>query len=153
MAAMHEIVRPANDGSFRLNLTYFRHQQDRISFSWVDGAPVFRDLFSSAMEELLGPRRSPDHPIEDRHRDIARSAQAMYEEAFFALIGRLQRDYGLTDIALAGGCAMNSVANGKIRRVTPYRRVYVQAAAGDAGGAIGAASATWHQLDGGRSFV
>ena len=63
----------------------------------------------------------------------------MYEEAFFHLIGKLQKDHGLTDLALAGGCAMNSVANGKVRRMTPFRRVYVQAAAGDAGGAIGAA--------------
>src|SRR5262249_49806645 len=60
---------------------------------------------------------------------------------------------GLTDIALAGGCAMNSVANGKIRRITPFRRVYVQSAAGDAGGAIGAAFAAWHQLGGARSFI
>ena len=60
---------------------------------------------------------------------------------------------GSTDLALAGGCAMNSVANGKVRRVTPFRRVYVQSAAGDAGGAIGAAFALWHKLGGARSFV
>ena len=77
----------------------------------------------------------------------------MYEEAFFNLIGKLQKDHGLTDLALAGGCAMNSVANGKVRRMTPFRRVYVQAAAGDAGGAIGAAFALWHKLGGNRSFV
>jgi carbamoyltransferase len=77
----------------------------------------------------------------------------MYEEAFFHLIGRLQARSGLTDIALAGGCAMNSVANGKVRRLTPFRRVYVQSAAGDAGGAIGAAFAMWHRLGGKRSFV
>jgi carbamoyltransferase len=89
----------------------------------------------------------------DHHRDIARSVQAMYEEAFFHLVLPLQRRSGLTTIALAGGCAMNSVANGKIRRVTPFQRVYVQSAAGDAGGAIGAAFAVWHQQGGGRSFV
>ncbi len=60
---------------------------------------------------------------------------------------------GSTDLALAGGCAMNSVANGKVRRMTPFRRVYVQSAAGDAGGAIGAAFALWHKLGGARSFV
>jgi carbamoyltransferase len=117
------------------------------------GAPEFGDLFSPALERLLGPRRNPNDPLEDRHRDIARSAQAMYEEAFFHLIGGLQRRCGLTDIALAGGCAMNSVANGKVRRMTPFRRVYVQSAAGDAGGAIGAAFAVWHGLGGRRSFV
>jgi carbamoyltransferase len=86
----------------------------------------------------------------DRHRDIARSVQAMYEEAFFHLIEPLQRRSGLADVA---GCAMNSVANGKIRRVMPFRRVYVQSAPGDAGGAIGAAFAVWHILGGARSFV
>ena len=56
-------------------------------------------------------------------------------------------------MALAGGCAMNSVANGKVRRMTPFRQLYVQSAAGDAGGAIGAAFAVWHKLGGARSFV
>ncbi len=77
----------------------------------------------------------------------------MYEEAFFHLIKELQRKSGLTDIALSGGRAMNSVANGKIRRLTNFRRVYVQAAAGDAGGAIGAAYTVWHRMGGARSFV
>jgi carbamoyltransferase len=77
----------------------------------------------------------------------------MYEETFFHLVEMLQRRCGLTDIALAGGCAMNSVANGKLRRRTPFQRVYVQSAAGDAGGAIGAAYALWHRLGGARFFV
>ena len=77
----------------------------------------------------------------------------MYEEAFFHLIGSAHRsDTARPNLALAGGCAMNSVANGKVRRVTPFRRVYVQSAAGDAGGAIGAAFALWHKLGGKRSF-
>ena len=110
-------------------------------------------MFSPALEDLLGPRRLPNEPLEDRHRDIARSAQAIYEEAFFHLLRILQERSGLTDLALAGGCAMNSVANGKVRRMTSFRRVYVQAAAGDAGGAIGAAFAVWHKLGGKRTFV
>jgi carbamoyltransferase len=150
---MRQIVKPMNDGAFALDLAYFRHHRERIAFSWGSGAPVFGDLFSPALEELLGPRRRPEEPLVDRHRDIARSVQALYEEAFFHLIGLLQQRYGLTDIALAGGCAMNSVANGKIRRMTPFRRVYVQSAAGDAGGAIGAAFAVWHGQGGARSFV
>jgi carbamoyltransferase len=77
----------------------------------------------------------------------------MYEEAFLHLLMVLQKRSGLTDLALAGGCAMNSVANGKVRRMTPFRRVYVQAAAGDAGGAIGSAFAVWHKLGGKRAFV
>jgi carbamoyltransferase len=150
---MRKLVRLKPDGSFELDLRYFRHHRERISFQWNEGAPQFHDLFTPALEQLLGPRRLPDGPLESAHYDLARSAQAMYEEAFFHLIGRIQNRTGLTDIALAGGCAMNSVANGKIRRVTPFRRVYVQAAAGDAGGAIGAAFALWHKMGHPRGFV
>lgn len=153
MEAMREIVRLEPNGGYALDLSYFRHHKEPLSYQWADGAPNFDNLFSAKLETLLGPRRKPTNPLEDRHRDIARSIQAMYEEAFFHLIGKLQQDHGLTDIALAGGCAMNSVANGKVRRMTPFRRVYVQPAAGDAGGAIGAAFALWHQLGGDRSFV
>jgi carbamoyltransferase len=141
------------NGTFKLGLDYFRHHSEESPYQWEDAAPQAGDLFSPALEDLLGPRRQSEDPLEDRHRDIARSVQAMYEEAFFHLIGPLQQRFGLSDIALAGGCAMNSVANGKIRRMTPFRRVYVQSAAGDAGGAIGAAYMAWHRLGGERLFV
>jgi carbamoyltransferase len=153
MRAMGEIVKLTKGGAFTLDLAYFRHHRERIAYSWASGSPEFGDLFTPPLEELLGPRRRPGDPLEDRHRDIARSVQAMYEKAFFHLIGPLQQHFASTNIALAGGCAMNSVANGKIRRITPFRRVYVQSAAGDAGGAIGAAYAVWHKLGGARSFV
>ncbi len=151
--AMARIVRLEEEGRFSLDLAYFRHQREPIAFSWEEGSPFFADLFSPALEELLGPRRRPEEPLLERHRDIARSLQARYEEAFFHLLETLQKRFALTDIALAGGCAMNSVANGKIRRVTPFRRVFVQAGAGDAGGALGAAFALWHRQGGARSFV
>jgi carbamoyltransferase len=141
-----KIVHSESDGSFKLNLRYFRHHRDQVPYQWSNGCPSVGDLFSPALEELLGPRRKPDEPLDVRHRDIARSVQVTYEEAFFNLLNKLQESTGLTDITLAGGCAMNSVANGKIRRVTPFRRVYVQSAAGDAGGAIGAGFTVWHNL-------
>jgi carbamoyltransferase len=150
--AMRKIVRLEPDGSFRLDLKFFRHHRENVPYQW-EGSPAFGDLFAPALEELLGPRRRPGEPIDDRHRDIAHSAQAMYEEAFFHLARAVHKRSGLTDLALAGGCAMNSVANGKVRRNTPFRRVYVQAAAGDAGGAIGAAFAVWREMGGKRLFV
>jgi carbamoyltransferase len=150
---MRKIVKLQPDGDFELDLAYFTHHRQRIAYQWMDGIPEFADLFSPALEKLLGPRRQPSDQLEGRHRDIARSVQAMYEEAFFHLIKKLQRRSGFTNVALAGGCAMNSVANGKVRRLTDFQRVYVQAAAGDAGGAIGAAYAVWHGSGGGRSFV
>jgi carbamoyltransferase len=114
---------------------------------------VVGDLFSDALEELLGPRRDPSLPLEQKHKDIARSAQAMYEEAFFHLLNTLHRTHKVEAVAIAGGCGANSVANGKVRRMTPFRKVFVQAAAGDAGGAIGAAFTQWRNLGGKRSFT
>jgi carbamoyltransferase len=135
-----------DDGSFVLDLKYFRHHRDDIAYEWPGGEPVCGRLFSEALVDALGPARSPDSPIEERHRDLAWATQAIYEEAFFHLLNTLQRRYGHTAIALAGGCAYNSVANGKIRDRTAFTRCYLQSAAGDAGGAIGAAYAVWHRL-------
>jgi carbamoyltransferase len=151
--AMHRIVRLQPEGAYSLDLRFFRHHRETISYQWDDGSPVCGDLFTSELESLLGPRRAPTEPLNDSHRNIARSVQAMYEDAFFHLTESLQTRYRVTDIALAGGCAANSVANGKIRRRTGFKRVYVQSAAGDAGGAIGAAFAVWHKLGGERVFV
>jgi carbamoyltransferase len=153
MNEMRRIVRLKPDGGFELDLRYFLHHREEVPYQWTDGSPQVGDLFSPALEDLLGPRRAQKAPLEKRHHDIARSVQAMYEEAFFHLITKLQRKSGLTDLALAGGCGANSVANGKVRRQTEFKRLYVQSAAGDAGGAIGAAYALWQRLGGARSFV
>jgi carbamoyltransferase len=95
--------------------------------------------------ELLGPARAPDQELDGRHRDIAHSAQVVYEEAFFHVLRHVHSTYGAEQLVLAGGCAQNSVANGKVYRNTPIRKLYVQAAAGDAGGALGAALVAWQR--------
>jgi len=150
---MRRIVNLEIDGSFRLNLDYFRHHNEKIAYQWDDGIPHVGDLFSPKLEELLGPRRGKDEPLGKRHHDLARSAQAMYEEAFFHLLNALHRRFPTEAVCIAGGCGNNSVANGKVRRMTPFKRVYVQSAAGDAGGAVGAAFAVHHQDGGRRGFV
>jgi carbamoyltransferase len=144
---MRKIVRLLEGGAYSLNTAYFRHQREKIAYEWQGGSPHVGTLFSPELEELLGPARKQDEPLEQRHRDLARSAQAMYEEAFFHLLEALYRRHKLDSLTLAGGCAMNSVANGKVRRRSNFKRVYVQSAAGDAGGAIGAAMHVWHQGD------
>src|SRR5579863_8455537 len=80
---MRKIVRLRNDGCFELDLSFFRHHREEVPYQWTDGSPDVVDLFSPALEDLLGPRRQPSEPLEDRHRDVARSVQAMYEESFF----------------------------------------------------------------------
>ncbi|MEI9804199.1 MAG: carbamoyltransferase N-terminal domain-containing protein [Pseudolabrys sp.] len=153
LTEMRQIARLRGDGGFELDLNYFRHHKEGVSYTWTEGIPEVGRIFSPALAELLGPARSPDEPITPRHQDLACSIQAMYEEAFFNLLDVLQARHGQTAISIAGGCGMNSVANGKIRRRTKYERVYVQSAAGDAGGAIGAAFSVWHEMGGKRDFV
>ncbi|MCX7898633.1 MAG: carbamoyltransferase, partial [Methylocystis sp.] len=139
MSEMRQIVRLKDDGRFELDLAYFRHHREKIDYVWSGGAPSVGALYSNALIELLGPPRNIDEPIGERCVDIAHSAQQMYEEAFFHLLDGLYAQGGEKRLALAGGCAMNSVANGKIRRRSRFREIYVAAAPGDAGGALGAA--------------
>ncbi|HSI53368.1 MAG TPA: carbamoyltransferase C-terminal domain-containing protein, partial [Ramlibacter sp.] len=150
MDAMRKVVLLQADGGFRLNLDCFRHHREKVEYQWNDGSPSVGTLFGAGLVELLGPARAVDEPLSQRHKDLARSAQAMYEEAFFHLLNTLHARHGLDAVAIAGGCGMNSVANGKVTLRTPFRHVYVQSAAGDAGGAVGAAYTVWHQLGGAR---
>ena len=136
---LREILRIQGDGTFRLNLKYFRHHSDNVSYTWQDCAPEVGPLYRKELVDLLGKPREPDAPLEQKHKDIARSTQAVYEKAFFALLQALHKEHPCDNLALAGGCTMNSVANGKVYRRTPFKKMYLPAAAGDAGGAIGAA--------------
>jgi carbamoyltransferase len=144
--AMKQIVELHENGEFRLNLKYFRHATEKVEYEWDNGSPSVGTLFSPALETLLGPARKPDEPLEQKHKYIARSVQVMYEDAFFNLLNALHKKHGGDAVCVAGGCGMNSVANGKITLRTPFRRVYVQSAAGDAGGAIGAAYSVHHSI-------
>jgi carbamoyltransferase len=138
-AEIRQVVPARPDGTFRLDLRYFRHLSEGVDMTWEDGAPVLGPLFTPALEELLGPARNPRDELAQRHKDLASSLQQVYEERFFALVRTLQKRTGLDRLALAGGCAMNSLANGKLFDQTDLRDVYIQAAAGDAGTALGAA--------------
>lgn len=149
---LRNVVHLQDDGTFRLNLDFFRHHLEKSEDEWDNGEPRVKSLFSRSLEELLGPARKRNDELTQRHRDLARSIQAIYEEAFFHLLNSLHERHGLETLTLAGGCAMNSVANGKIYRNTQFKKLYVQSAAGDAGGAIGAAYAVWSELGGGERF-
>ena len=144
---LREVVWLQPDGTFRLNLKYFRHHSDEVSYTWNDCAPEVGVLYRDALVDLLGAPRKPDEPLEQKHKDIARSAQTIYERAFFALLQALHEQHPSDHLALAGGCVMNSVANGKVYRRSPFKKMYLPAAAGDAGGAIGAAAYVNSELE------
>jgi len=146
------------DGSlgFRLGLDYFAHHREGAEMSWreADRTPVLGRLFSQRLEELLGPARPAEAPLEQKHMDMAASLQARLEEVLFHNLNLLHERTGQESLCLAGGVAFNSLANGKIFDRTPFERVFVQPAAGDAGLAIGAAAYVYHQVLGRpRNFV
>lgn len=147
------IVSFSDDGTYALNLDYFRHHNEKIMLEWADDQPSIGILFSKKLVELLGPARNSSEEILQYHKDVARSVQALYEDALMNLLKGLHQKYGSDNLCLAGGCAMNSVANGKIYQNTGFKKIYIQSAAGDAGGAIGAAYSIWHKLGGERNFV
>ncbi len=147
---LREVLKIQSDGGFRLNLKYFRHHSDNVSYSWENCTPAVGLLYRSTLTDLLGPARQPNEPLEQKHKDLARSVQVTYEKAFLALLQALHKSHPSDNLALSGGCAMNSVANGKVYRRTPFKKMYLPAAAGDAGGAIGAAVVVLKELESGK---
>ena len=132
-----EIIRTEARGQFRLNLDYFRHHAEGVDMTWDQGSPVIGRIFSDEFAKTFGPSRNPGAALTDREHDIAASLQLRLEEVGFHVLNHLHEETGLTDLGLSGGVAYNSVMNGKILLNTPFRRVYVQPAAGDSGTALG----------------
>ena len=149
---IRQLVRVGDEGQLCLDLSYFTHWSGGMTMTWDEGEPAIGRVFTPKLEALLGPARRPEDPLEARHEAIAASLQRVYEESAFGVLRALHARVRNPRLALAGGCAMNSVANGKIRSETPFTDVYIQPAAGDNGTALGAALHVWHQLGGDRRF-
>jgi len=132
-----DILRTEEGGRFQLNLDYFRHHAEGVEMTWDQGSPVIGRIFTDEFARSFGPARRPEDPITDRERDLAASLQLRLEEVGFHILNHLYETTGLTDLGLAGGVAYNSVMNGKILLNTPFKRIFVQPAAGDSGTAIG----------------
>jgi carbamoyltransferase len=131
-----EIIK-SDDRGFKLDLDFFRHDSEGVDMTWDDGSPTIGQIFSDKFIEILGPARSKGEPLTSRHEDVAASLQARLEEVSFEILRRLHDQTKLDRLCLAGGVAYNSVMNGKILLNTPFKEIYIQPAAGDAGTAIG----------------
>jgi carbamoyltransferase len=125
-----------SDGSFRMNMRYFDYCMGRTMTN-----TAFHDLFG-------GPPRKPEEQVEQRHMDLAASVQVVLEEAVLRLTRSLSAETGMKNLCLAGGVALNCVANGKIRRDGKFQGIWIQPAAGDAGGALGSALVAHHMFYG-----
>jgi len=122
------------DGSFRMNMDYFGYCHTMF-------------MTNRRFERLFGgPARKPESPLTQREMDLAASIQAVTEEAMLRATLHVHSVTGMKNLALAGGVALNCVANGRILRETPFENIWIQPAAGDAGGSLGAALFVWYQL-------
>jgi carbamoyltransferase len=143
---IREIVELQN-GAFQLDLKYFKPLGSNQGMEVLpDGTVRLARHFSGRMEELFGAPREPHTEILQRDMDLAFAMQQRFEEVFFHLLNELHRRVPVEDLAMAGGCALNSVANGKLFSTTPFQRTWIQPAAGDEGLAIGAALHTYHAV-------
>lgn len=133
---LEHLIDLREDGTYRLDMRYF------------DYATGLR-MTNARFDELFGgPPRSPDNPATQRDMDIARSIQAVTEEVVLRLARTVRRELDVDSLCLAGGVALNCVANGRVLREAGFRELWIQPAAGDAGGAIGAALAVYHEYAG-----
>lgn len=149
---IRQLVHVGDRGDLCLDLSYFTHWSGGMTMTWNDGEPEIGRVFTPKLEQLLGPARQSQEPLDARHEAIAASLQRVYEECAFRILRALHTRVRNPRLCLAGGCAMNSVANGKVRAETPFSDVYIQPAAGDNGTALGAALHVWHQGGGKRRF-
>ena len=150
------IVRTNGGTGFTLGLDYFTHHRTGPEMTWreADKTPELGRMFSEHLEKRMGATRPATEPVSERHHNIAATMQARLEEVYFDLLRKLHQRSKQKAICLAGGVAFNCVANGKIFTETPFEKVYVQPAAGDAGLAVGAAFFVEHQILGRpRQFV
>jgi carbamoyltransferase len=139
---LDELIDLREDGSLRLNMKYFNFA---AGLTMTNGA--FDRLFG-------GAPRAPEGEVTQREMDLARSVQEVTEEAMLRMARHVHRETGERDLCLAGGVALNCVGNGRILREGPFERVWVQPAAGDAGGSLGAALSVWYQyLGNGRQVA
>jgi carbamoyltransferase len=143
-----------NGPLFELGLDYFTHDDEGVEMTWDEGSPTIGRIYSDRLVELLGPARDKDAPVIELYENVAASLQVVLEEAYLHLCQTLYERTKLPSLCLAGGVALNAVANGRILPETPFEGLYVQPAAGDSGTAVGAAYYVWNQeLGRPRGFV
>ncbi|MBK7393072.1 MAG: carbamoyltransferase [Chloracidobacterium sp.] len=130
---LDELIDLRDDGSLRLNMRYF---------NFAAGLTMTNDAFAGLFG---GPARKSESEITQREMDLARSVQEVTEIAMLRMANYAQRETGEKNLCLAGGVALNCVGNGRILREAPFENIWIQPAAGDAGGAVGAALSVWHQ--------
>ena len=150
---MRDVVH-LDGGLFTLNLDYFTHDKEGVDMTWDEGSPTIGRIYSDKLVEAFGPAREPHGEMTGHYEDVAAAMQKRLEEVYLHIVSHLHETTGMTSLCLAGGVALNAVANGRIRLETGFDELYIQPAAGDSGTAVGAAYYVWNQeLGEQRDFV
>ena len=136
---IYNIINLNKEHFFSLNLDYFDHHRKEVMQSWYNSSPKQIRLFNKKISSLLGSARNKNENINEYHKNLAASAQYVYEEIFFNIIDYAGKKYNSRNLTLSGGCAQNSLANRKIYSSSKFLKAYIPSNPGDAGGAIGAA--------------
>lgn len=142
---MRQMVHSNGDGSFQLDLSHFSFHTDGVEV-WEGGVPHTPIGYSDKFIARFGESRQPRSELTDHYKNVSASLQAMLEEALFDLLDWLYRQTGQENLCMAGGVALNSVFNGKILPNTPFKEIFIQPAAGDAGTSLGAAYYVYHTI-------
>ncbi len=143
---LDNVIYLTGNGLFRLNEKFFLHSESGVKMSWENGAPHIEPLYSPLFVETFGQPRKKGQELTQYHKDIAASVQKVTETVIFHILNHLHKKTGLKNLAIAGGVAQNSVANGKIYLNTPFENVYIPPAATDAGTAVGSALWLYHRI-------
>lgn len=137
---MEELICFDNVKLIKLNLKYFLHHHGKTEMKWDYGEPQIGKLYSDKLFKLLGPERQKGDELTTRHKDIAASAQEVYENLLFRILNELYKEKKNSNLCISGGCAMNSMANGKVKEKTSYKNIFINHSPADSGGAVGAAA-------------
>jgi carbamoyltransferase len=141
------VIKLKKNGEFELNLSYFNHHKKNIIYSFDNVAPKIDNLFNNNFINLFGNPRKKDEDISGYHKDLAASVQKIYEEVLFHILNYTHDKYKIDNLTLSGGCAQNSLANGKIIKNTRFQSLFVPSNPGDGGGSVGAAYSLWSSLN------
>jgi carbamoyltransferase len=143
---VEKIIFLKKNSLFAINLDYFNHHKKNIIYSWSNTSPTNKTLFNEKINKLFFEKRNPNEPLEQKHFNVAASVQHVYEKIIFSILNKIHSSYKIDNLTLSGGCAQNSLANGKIIKSTNFKSLFVPSNPGDGGGSVGAAYILWSRI-------
>ena len=147
ISKVNQIIKLKKNGEFELDLSYFLHHKRNVAYKWNNASPTTDILFSEKINKLFVLPKNIENDISDYHKNIASSVQYTYEKTLFHILNHVYEKYKIDNLTISGGCAQNSLANGKIISNTKFSSLFIPSNPGDAGGAVGSAYVAWNNIN------